>query len=120
MRHPSPVVRTCIGCGQRGLQASLLRLQVDAAGELVMITRTPTAGRSAYLHASHGCLSGLIRSKGLGRSLRTTVGRDARQRAAVDLARVVLSDPRDEVRDAPLPSSDAHSGRRGRDRVGKV
>ncbi|MBI5503863.1 MAG: YlxR family protein [Deltaproteobacteria bacterium] len=110
MRHPSPVVRTCIGCGKRELQASLLRLQVDAAGELVMITRTPTAGRSAYLHASQGCLSGLIRSKGLGRSLRTTVGRDARQRAAAALERIVLNGTRDDVRDtrrsAATPAAD--------------
>jgi len=89
------VVRTCIGCGQRGLQSALLRLQLDTAGEVV-VARTPVSGRSAYLHARRDCLSGLLRSKGLGRSLRTTVGRDSRQRAVAHLALVVAGDPRDD------------------------
>ncbi len=96
--HPSPVVRTCIGCGQRELQSSLLRLQVDVAGELVVI-KTPERGRSAYLHVRQDCVSGLLRSKGLGRSLRTTVAREARQRAVLDLVRVVKGDPSGDGRD---------------------
>lgn len=88
------MVRTCIGCGQREVRSALVRLQVDAAGELVAI-HTATRGRSAYLHARQGCVSGVLRSKGLGRSLRATVDREARQRAVVRLTRVVQGEASD-------------------------
>lgn len=70
-------VRTCVGCGVRDAQASLVRLTRDGAGALV-VAATPRIGRGAWIHANGACAAGLERSKGLGKSLRATVTKEAR------------------------------------------
>lgn len=66
----------------------MLRLQVDASGELT-VAAGAVRGRSAYLHARRNCVCGLLRSKGLFRSLRAAVDRQARQRVTDDLLKFV-------------------------------
>ncbi|MFN2425713.1 MAG: YlxR family protein [Candidatus Binatia bacterium] len=90
--HPT---RTCVGCGSRDEQSRLLRLRRTSGGAVVA-DPSIRRGRSAYVHARPECIRGLVRSKGLGKSLRTTVAKDAR----VELMQVL---------DAQL-SSGAHGG----------
>ena len=69
--------RTCVGCGSRDEQPVMIRLRRGASGGVVA-DGSVRVGRSAYVHARSECIHGLVRSKGLGKSLRTTVPREAR------------------------------------------
>lgn len=70
--------RTCVGCGRRDRQSAMLRLRRDPAGS-IGLAEAGKAGRSAYVHAAADCVNGIVRSKGLGRSLRTVVEKDERR-----------------------------------------
>jgi predicted RNA-binding protein YlxR (DUF448 family) len=54
----------------------MIRLRRGIGG--VVVDRGHGVGRSAYVHARPECIRGLVRSKGLGKSLRTTVAKDSR------------------------------------------
>lgn len=55
----------------------MIRLRCAATGGVVADT-TLRHGRSAYVHAQPECIRGLVRSKGLGKSLRTPVAKETR------------------------------------------
>lgn len=76
--------RTCVGCGARDAQGAMLRLRREGAAIVVAPARGGQ-GRSAYLHAGEACIRGLARSKGVGRSLRMMVTKEAR----LDLMRIL-------------------------------
>lgn len=76
-RSTTGPTRTCVGCGARDAQGAMLRLRRDAGGIVVAPARGGT-GRSAYVHAGASCVRGIARSKGVGRSLRMTVTKEAR------------------------------------------
>ncbi len=76
-------VRTCAGCRGRSPQGDLLRLQVE--GGRVVVVAHSRGGRSAYVHDRRECVDGLARSRGLERSLRTGVDREAREALAATL-----------------------------------
>jgi hypothetical protein len=61
-------VRTCVGCRQRRLAASLVRLGVDGDG-VVRVGKAPT-GRGAWLCADPACLAAATRSRSFGRAFR--------------------------------------------------
>jgi predicted RNA-binding protein YlxR (DUF448 family) len=70
----SDPLRTCIGCGERGAQQTLVRF-VSAGGGLVLdegSARQP--GRGAYLHRTPACWNVFARRRGPVRSLRMTPG----------------------------------------------
>lgn len=77
-------VRTCVGCGKRAPQASMLRLHYDVARGLQTVTTTGP-GRSAYLHREPECIRALAKSRLLKRSLRHNVDGDCRERLAAQL-----------------------------------
>jgi hypothetical protein len=70
-------VRTCVGCGQRESRDGLLRLQLGAAGGLVVVER-PVRGRSAYVHGRAECVTALAKTRLLRRSLGADVGSGGR------------------------------------------
>jgi predicted RNA-binding protein YlxR (DUF448 family) len=70
-------VRTCVGCGARDLQTSLIRL--TAAGQDLRIDAVGH-GRGAYLHRDSACWEGFLRKKSLFRALRTEISRSSRQK----------------------------------------
>jgi len=76
-RRTTGPTRTCVGCGTRDAQSAMIRLRRAPAGAVVADPGLRD-GRSAYVHASGECVRGLVRSKGLGKSLRTTVAKEAR------------------------------------------
>ena len=66
-----PVTRTCVGCKERAVKSSLLRLV--AVGDVIQPdpqARLP--GRGAYLHPDPACLELARRRKAFPRTLRTT------------------------------------------------
>ena len=75
--HSALPTRTCVGCGQRDAQPAMLRLHRDDAGAIAE-ARRGAAGRSAYVHVRPDCVGGLLRSKGLGRSLRLAITKETR------------------------------------------
>src|SRR5207248_8105144 len=65
-----PVMRTCVGCKERTVKSSLLRLV--AVGDVIQPDpRARLPGRGAYLHPSPACLELARRRKAFPRALRT-------------------------------------------------
>ncbi|MEP7026488.1 MAG: YlxR family protein [Actinomycetota bacterium] len=62
------VIRTCAGCGVRGVKSDLLRL-VAVGSELVPDPRARMPGRGVYLHLSQGCLERAERRRAFPRML---------------------------------------------------
>ncbi|HLI37992.1 MAG TPA: YlxR family protein [Streptosporangiaceae bacterium] len=62
-------VRTCVGCRQRAVKSSLLRL-VAAGDTVVPDPRACMPGRGAYLHPSQRCLELAQRRRAFQRALR--------------------------------------------------
>ena len=64
-------MRTCVGCKERVVKSSLLRLV--AAGDVIKPDpRARLPGRGAYLHPSLGCLDLARRRRAFPRALRAT------------------------------------------------
>lgn len=64
--------RTCIGCGRKEDPEALLRLVVDASGEVAVDLAGKAFGRGAWIHASPACLD-KGGKRGLSKSFRATV-----------------------------------------------
>ena len=64
-----PAMRTCVGCKERTVKSSLLRLV--AAGDVIQPDpRARLPGRGAYLHPSLACLDLARRRRAFPRALR--------------------------------------------------
>jgi uncharacterized protein len=98
MRTPEGPTRTCVGCGSRDAQASMIRLRVRDGAAIVPAAAVP-AGRSAYVHGREGCVSGLVRSKGLAKSLRMTISKQMR----LELVESLVAGA---AKSAPAPNND--------------
>lgn len=83
--------RTCVGCGRRDRQSAMVRLRRDAAGTITNDASVRT-GRSAYVHGRSECVRGLVRSKVLGKSLRSNVGKEARVELTNVLERILAAE----------------------------
>jgi len=81
--------RTCVGCGARDAQRALMRVQLDEAGEPVVVGRA-RKGRSAYVHARAACAAALPKSRGISRSLRVTLGQAERARLRTSIEEQVV------------------------------
>jgi len=65
-----PAIRTCVGCRERAVKSSLLRLV--AVGDVVQPDpRARMPGRGAYLHPSPDCFELACRRRAFARALRT-------------------------------------------------
>lgn len=69
--------RTCVGCGARDAQSAMLRVRRGDDG-LVVAPPRGGCGRSAYVHGRQDCVRAILRSKGVGRSLRLTATKELR------------------------------------------
>lgn len=65
--------RMCVGCRGKGPQEGLLRVVAASEGFALDPTRT-APGRGAYLHPDPACLARALRTRALGRALRTGGG----------------------------------------------
>jgi uncharacterized protein len=77
-------IRSCVGCGARSPQATLLRM-TWRDGRLQRDAGRRAAGRGAYLHERPACWDAFIARRGPVRSLRAGVPRDARMRLTDEL-----------------------------------
>ncbi len=74
--------RTCVGCGSRAEQNSLLRLAAGPRGSLGPLQKASHRGRSAYLHRRTDCAAAMIKNKLIDRSLRLRPSRSEKERLA--------------------------------------
>ena len=70
--------RTCLGCGVRDDQKSLIRIIIGADGEL--ITDSRGYGRGGYLHHRHDCWQAFLRRKNTHRAFRVNISKEAKQK----------------------------------------
>jgi predicted RNA-binding protein YlxR (DUF448 family) len=70
--------RTCLGCGVRDDQKSLIRITIDADGEL--ITDSRGYGRGGYLHHRHDCWQAFLRRKNTHRAFRVNISKEAKEK----------------------------------------
>ena len=71
-------IRSCVGCGERAAQATLLRV-VWREGQLAADPGRRAGGRGAWLHERSACLDAFVARRGPVRSLRAAVPRAARE-----------------------------------------
>ena len=62
-------VRTCIGCRQRAVASSLLRVALEA-GRIVPDVRRRVPGRGAWIHPVAACEQAATRKRAWARALR--------------------------------------------------
>src|SRR5579859_8014624 len=65
-----PVTRTCVGCKERAVKTSLLRL-VAVGDDILPDPQARLPGRGAYLHPCLACLELACRRRAFPRALRT-------------------------------------------------
>lgn len=66
-----PTIRSCLVCRQRVLKSDLVRLCWDRPlGRLVVDVLKTGGKRGAYLHATAGCIAGLLKARNLKAALR--------------------------------------------------
>ena len=65
------VTRTCVGCKERAVKSSLLRL-VAVGDDILPDPQARLPGRGAYLHPSPACLELARRRRAFPRALRAT------------------------------------------------
>jgi len=73
-------IRTCVGCGERAPQRTLVRLVAAADGLALDLPGRRAPGRGAYLHVAPACWTTFARRRGPVRSLRRTPSVDDRTR----------------------------------------
>jgi predicted RNA-binding protein YlxR (DUF448 family) len=83
VRRREPI-RTCVGCGERDAQRTLLRV-VAVDGALRPDPAHRAGGRGAYLHARRTCWHAFAARRGPVRSLRRSPERAERERLVVAL-----------------------------------
>ena len=74
--------RTCLGCGARERKAQLVRLIVNAAGQLEFAAQ---GQRGGYLHRRAECWSGFVGRKSHFRAFRVEVAKPAKEKLLRDL-----------------------------------
>ena len=75
----SEPIRSCVGCGQRAAQGTLVRFVTVDTGLALDGPGGRRPGRGAYLHRAPSCWSAFGRRRGPVRSLRTTPGAAQRE-----------------------------------------
>ena len=68
--------RTCLGCGDRDDQKTLIRITIAADGEL--ITDPRGYGRGGYLHHRHDCWQAFVRRRNTHRAFRVNISKEAK------------------------------------------
>ncbi len=74
--------RTCLGCGARARKGQLLRLIVNAAGQLEIAAR---GQRGGYLHRRPECWSGFVGRKNHFRAFRVEVAKPLKEKLLREL-----------------------------------
>ncbi|MHB1624034.1 MAG: YlxR family protein [Candidatus Dormibacteria bacterium] len=86
-------VRTCLGCRQKLLQGSLVRLRVEAGKVVIDHRGFRGPGRGAYLCANMECLEAAIKRRALRRALGLDFAAADQTALARTLAGMISSPP---------------------------
>ncbi|MDR0271758.1 MAG: YlxR family protein [Clostridiales bacterium] len=70
MKNKNPQ-RRCVGCREMKDKSSLIRITVNAEGEVISDNKAP--GRGAYICRNNDCIQNAQKLKGLERSLKRSV-----------------------------------------------
>ena len=73
-------LRTCIGCGMKKPQDSLIRIVRDAAGNISVNTGRKADGRGAYVCRDLKCVKRMCDRRGLNRDFRMAAEPEATER----------------------------------------
>ena len=85
-------VRTCMACGSRAPQATLLRIVRNGAEGLRPDAERRAGGRGGYLHREPACWTRFAQRKGALRALRAAADRPERVALVGLLAREAVSE----------------------------
>lgn len=69
-------MRQCVGCQEMKSKKELLRIIKTAENEIFLDTTGKKNGRGAYLCPNRECLTLAVKTKGLERSLKTTIPKE--------------------------------------------
>lgn len=69
-------MRQCVGCQEMKSKKELLRIIKTAENEIFLDTTGKKNGRGAYLCPNQECLTLAVKTKGLERSLKTTIPKE--------------------------------------------
>ncbi len=72
-----PVLRRCVGCGEMKDRKELIRVVKTPDGEVLIDDTQKMNGRGAYVCRSLTCLETAIKRRGLERTLKCGIDKDA-------------------------------------------
>lgn len=84
MYEQTKKVRSCVSCGKKSSKHELFRLVRSEDGSVCFDPTGKKAGRGAYI-CSPECLEEAIKTKRLGKALRTTIDQENYERIAGDM-----------------------------------
>lgn len=70
-------LRQCIGCGEMKSKKEMIRVLKTTEDEIVIDATGRKNGRGAYICPSMGCFKKAVKSKGLERSLKMAIPKEA-------------------------------------------
>ncbi len=72
-----PVLRKCVACGEMKDRKELIRVVRTTEGEILLDDTQKMNGRGAYICRSLSCLETAMKRRGLERTLKCNVDKDA-------------------------------------------
>ena len=81
-------MRQCIGCGEMKEKKSMIRVLKTETGEITIDETGKKNGRGAYVCPSAECLEKAIRTKGLERSFKCQIPKEAYDQLREEMAKI--------------------------------
>ena len=78
-------LRKCVGCGEMIAKRDMLRVVKTKDNEIKLDPTGKENGRGAYLHMDPGCFEKAVKSKGLERSFKMSIGADIYEKLGKEL-----------------------------------
>lgn len=84
MAKKSPL-RKCVGCGEMIAKKEMLRIVKTKENEVLLDITGKMNGRGAYLHLSKECFDKAVKSKGLERSFKMSIGPEVYEKLSEEM-----------------------------------
>lgn len=78
-------LRKCIGCGEMIAKKEMLRIVKTKDNEIMLDRTGKLNGRGAYIHLSKECFEQSVKSKGLERSFKMSIGTDVYEKLSKEM-----------------------------------
>ena len=89
MRHRTPPIRTCTGCGESSDKREIVRFVRTVDGDVALDPTGKTNGRGAYTCARLDCFETAVRRRRLASTLRVTLKEEDTDRLRAELERLL-------------------------------